>query len=122
MIPLSGMDMYNEMLRRNHWIYEYLPNTYGAPGSTQTVEPVKTRSQIQKGLELILSLPFGTWVENWERNRKIQRLAREQSHSFESYFSADVCKGHVDRHGENIATALNVRLQKAIESAASKTI
>jgi hypothetical protein len=37
-------------------------------------------------------------------------LSREQSHSFESYFSADVCKGHVDKHGENVVTALAARL------------
>jgi hypothetical protein len=45
--------------------------------------------------------------------RKIARLTREQSASFESYFSADVCKGHGDKHGENIVKALAIRLQNA---------
>ena len=60
---------------------------------------------------MFFSLPFGPWLEKWERNRKIERLTREQSHSFESYFSADVCKGHIDKHGENVVTALAVRFQ-----------
>jgi hypothetical protein len=122
MIPLSGMEVYEELLRRNDWIYAYLPNASGMPSSSPRGEPVKKRSVIQKGLELVLRFPFGAWLENWEMNRKIKRLTREQSHSFESYFSADVCKGHIDRHGENIVTALAVRLQKAIEIATTKTI
>jgi hypothetical protein len=118
MIPLSGRVVYEEICRLNDWIYDYLPNASGAPELPQAVEQVRRRSVIQKGLELVFSLPFGTWLEKWEMNRKIKRLAREQSHSFESYFSADVCKGHIDRHGENIVTALAVRL--ANESASHK--
>jgi hypothetical protein len=47
-------------------------------------------------------------------NRKIERLTREQAHSGESYFSVDVCKGHIDRHGENLVAALAIRLQKTV--------
>jgi hypothetical protein len=122
MIPLSGMEVYNELLRRNDWMYEYLPNAGGVPELSERVKPVNERSLIQKGSELVLRLPFGARLENWEMNRKIKRLAHEQSHSLESYFSADICKGHVDGHGENIVTALTVRLQKAIEIATTKAI
>jgi hypothetical protein len=110
MIPISGAETYDEMCRLNAWIDDYLPNASGAPVFPQNVKPLKKMPPIQRILEIIFSLPFGTWLEKWEMNRKIKRLAREQSHSFESYFSADVCKGHIDRHGENIMTALAVRV------------
>ena len=114
MVPLSGMETYDEICRLNQWIYDYLPNASGAPELSHRVQKAKGRSAIQKYLEFIFSLPFGAWIEKWEMRRKIERLAREQAHSVESYFSEDVCKGHIDKHGEDIVTALAVRLQKTI--------
>jgi hypothetical protein len=73
-------------------------------------------------LEILLSLPFGDRLEKWEMERKIARLRREQAASFESYFSADVCKGHIDRHGENAVAAFAVRLEEAPEAAATEII
>jgi len=113
MVPLSGMEIYVEIRRLNHWIVDYLPNASGVPELPYVVQPAKRRVLIQECLEFLFSFPFGTWLEKWEMNRKIRRLSLEQAHSVESYFSADVCKGHADRHGENAVTALAVRLQKA---------
>jgi hypothetical protein len=110
MIPISGVETYEEICQLNRWIYGYLPNASGMPALPQGVKPVKRTFIIQKNLETIFGLPFGNWLERWEMNRKIAKLTREQSHSFESYFSADVCKGHIDKHGENIVTALAVRV------------
>jgi hypothetical protein len=114
MIPLSGMEIYNEMRRLNDWTDDYLPQASTAPEWPQGVKPVGKRPFMQKVLELLLSLPFGNWLEAWEMKRKIKKLTREQSSSVESYFSSDVCKGHIDKHGENTVTALTVRLQKTI--------
>ena len=122
MIPLSGLETYREMLRLNDWIYDYLPNARSVPGARETVEPGDEQSLIRRISEILFSLHFGSWFEKWEMNRKITRLSQEQSSSMESYFSADVCKGHIDKHGENVVTALAVRLQKAIEIATIKTI
>ena len=113
MFPLSGMETYNEIRKQNDWIDKYLPNVSGIPELPEGTETVKTYFTVQKALEILFSLPFGQWLEKWEMNRKIARLAREQSQSFESYFSADVCKGHIDRHGEHVVTALSIRLRKA---------
>jgi hypothetical protein len=110
MIPLYGMEIYNEIRHRNGWIDDYLPHASGVPDLPQGAKLVTRRSAIQRILEIIFSLPLGHWLERWEMNRKIERLTREQSQSFESYFSADVCKGHIDRHGENVVTALAIRL------------
>jgi hypothetical protein len=113
MIPLSGMEIYDEMRRLNEWMADYLPNTLRAPEMPPGMKLLQKHSVIQKALEILFCLPFGNWLEKWEMDRKIARLTREQSSSFESYFSADVCKGHVDRHGESAVTALAVRLQEA---------
>jgi hypothetical protein len=117
MIPLSGMNIYREIRRLNVWIHDYLPNVLMEPEMPQGAKPAENQSFLQKVLEIPFHFPFANWLEKWEMNRKIARLTREQSSSFESYFSADVCKGHIDRHGENVVTALAVRLQKATEKA-----
>jgi hypothetical protein len=69
---------------------------------------------VQRILEILFSLPFGTWIETWEMNRKIKKLAREQSSSFESYFSADVCKGHIDRHKQKTENAVEEKLKQIV--------
>lgn len=113
MIPISGMEIYTEIRDRNDWIDDYLPNASGVSGLSKGAELVKKFSIIQRVMEMFFSTPFGRWLEKWEMRRKIDRLTREQSHSFESYFSADVCKGHIDRHGENVGRALAARLKMA---------
>ncbi|HET6822551.1 MAG TPA: hypothetical protein VFH34_07865, partial [Anaerolineales bacterium] len=94
MIPLSGMEIYKEIRQRNDWVNDYLPNASETPDLPEGTESVKTYSTVQRILERLLRLPFGQWLEKWEMKRKIARLTREQSQSFESYFSTDVCKGH----------------------------
>jgi hypothetical protein len=112
MIPLAGMDMYHEMLRLNNWIHEYLPNAGGTPELPPNIKQENRRSFLQRVLEILFSLPFGDWLEKWEMNRKIARLRREQSSSFESYFSADVCKGHVDRHKQKTEYAMEEKINQ----------
>lgn len=109
MIPLSGMDVYREIFRLNPWVTDYLPNAAGQPQMPAFGKPIQTPSFLQRVLEVFLSMPLGNWLEKWEMDRKLARLRREQSASSESYFSADVCKGHIDRHGEKIVTAFAVR-------------
>lgn len=111
MVPLSGLETYRELRRANSWTGDYLPNAAHEPGFPQTVKAVYQSLTIQRVLEFLFRLPFFVSFEKWEMNRKIKRLTREQSSSVESYFSADVCKGHIDRHGENVVTALAVRVQ-----------
>ena len=115
MIPLFGMEIYGEIRRLNGWMTDYLPNSLMAPEMPRGVKLVRERSVIQRMLEFLFHLPFANWLEKWEMDRKIARLTREQSSSFESYFSADVCKGHIDRHGESVVTAFAARLQKATD-------
>ena len=119
MIPLSGLDIYRELRRLNAWTDDYLPNASLAPELPEGMKQAHEHSILQRVLEAFFRLPFANWFEKWEMDRKIARLTREQSSSLESYFSADVCKGHVDRHGESVVTALAVRLANV--SAAHQT-
>jgi hypothetical protein len=111
MIPLAGVEVYREMRFVNRWVDDYLPNACDAPELPEGSRITRTGIFIRGVLELVFTFLLFTWFETWEMNRKAARLRREQSSSFESYFSADVCKGHVDRHGENVVTAFAVRLQ-----------
>ena len=121
MIPLSGMQVYDEMRQRNDWIREYLPNASGAPALPPSAAQASTIFAVQKTLEILFGFPAFAWFERWEMDRKISRLRREQSSSVESYFSRDVCKGHVDKHGKSVEAALAVRLQKMAELASTET-
>jgi len=112
MIPLSGMEIYDEMRRLNDWMADYLPNTLRAPEMPPGMKLLQKHSVIQKVLEILFCLPFGNWFEKWEMDRKIARLTREQSSSFESYFSADVCKGHIDKHRQKTEYAIQEKLKQ----------
>jgi len=116
MIPLSGREFYDEMRRLNDWMADYLPNSLMVAELPKGVHPVQKPSWTQNVLEFLFRLPFFNWFESWEMNRKIKRLSLEQSSSIESFFSADVCKGHIDRHGESVVTALAARMEKATDS------
>jgi hypothetical protein len=112
MIPLSGMEIYDEMRRLNNWMVDYLPNSLIVSEIPEGVNLVQKRPLIQRVLEILFQLPFANWFENWEMKRKIVRLTHEQSLSFESFFSADVCKGHIDRHKHKTELAIQEKLKQ----------
>ena len=114
MIPLSGLKVYSEIRRLNDWLVDYLPNALMAPEMPPGVRPVQKRSMIQKVLEILLRFPFANWFETWEMDRKIARLSREQSSSSESYFSKDVCKGHIDKHGQKTEFAIQEKFGRIL--------
>ena len=116
MIPLSGMEIYAEMRRLNDWTADYLPNAVTLPEMPEGIRPLEKRSVLQKVCELLfrLAFPFADWFEKWEMERKIVRLSREQSSSFESYFSADVCKGHIDKHRQKTENAVHEKLRRIV--------
>jgi predicted nucleotidyltransferase len=113
MIPLSGMEIYDEIHRLNSWMADYLPNSLIAPEMPDGVKLMQKSHLIQKALEILFRFPFANRLEKWEMERKIARLTHEQSSSFESYFSADVCKGHIDKHGQKTESAVQERLKQA---------
>jgi hypothetical protein len=109
MIPLSGIEIYNEMRRLNPWTDEYLPNAQGAPELFTEFRPP---SSWQRRFESLLNALPVQWFEVWERKRKIKKLSRQQPFNPEACFSAKVCKGHADRHGQRTKAALHERLKR----------
>ena len=114
MIPLSGREIYVEMLRLNNWMADYLPHSLIIPELPPGIRPMQEYRWIQGFLEFLLRLPFLNRFEKWEMNRKIKRLSGEQSSSTESFFSADVCKGHIARHGQKTEKAVLEKIKRVI--------
>ena len=112
MVPISGLEMYNEMRALNDWANAYLPNASHAPHLRHLYEP--PFKPLQAVGEYILSLPFGRRLEKWEMNRKIARLSGQAAGDAEIQFSADRCKGHFERHGARTLEAFASKV-KAIQ-------
>lgn len=109
MVPLSGMDVYVEIRRQNPWVAGFLPNADGLPPGSIANDSTAAKPWLRSLLEGILGTPLGTWLERWEMDRKIRRLNSEQGSSNESNFSADVCKGHDQRHQYRTKQALDAK-------------
>jgi hypothetical protein len=114
MVPLSGMDVYTRLRRLNRWTEYYLPNVTEEAPPVPVQLPIRSRipsagraSWLEAGLQ---SQP-GAWFEHWEMDRKIRKLTRQQGDSPEACFSADLCKGHKDRHAEQTEQSFRQRLQ-----------
>lgn len=114
MVPLSGLEVYAEIRRLNAWVGEFLPNADGTPPMSVSLKPARPSSRFRPVFEGILRTPPGAWLERWEMDRKIRRLAREQSYSAESAFSANVCKGHDQRHGSRTQQRLDSKVSRLL--------
>ena len=114
MIPLSGMEVYERIRCLNSWMDKYLPNTQDVAQLPAGIRPIKTPFLFQRVMEFILKILPMNWFERWEMNRKIAKLSREQGASPEARFTADVCKGHVDRHGQKTEKAIREKLEQIL--------
>jgi hypothetical protein len=113
MVPLAGLDIYQEMRRLNPWFKNFLPNADSNPAQIEICDLQLSRpARLRKLLEMLLSGPIGDWLERWEAQRKIRKLSRENSGNPEAIFNSDICKGHSNRHGHNTEMVLNERLTR----------
>jgi hypothetical protein len=112
MVPLAGLDVYDQIRKQNAWVASFLPNADSPPFTPFFSSGPVSKTLGRPAWEAILrTKPFST-VEQWEMNRKIRKLRREQAASPESDFSADWCKGHVHRHQARTQAALAERLDR----------
>jgi len=111
MVPLAGLDIYDRIRALNPWVKRFLPNADGAPSLTVQAAGNPPPSRIQSVLEAVLLTAPGNWIETWEMGRKIRRLRRENENNPEAGFSADLCKGHFNRHGQKTEQFLRERLK-----------
>ena len=114
MIPLSGMEVYERIRCLNSWMDDYLPNLQGAAQLPVGIRPIKTPILFQRVLESVLKFLPTNLFERWEMNRKIKKLSRQQGSNPEAKFTADVCKGHVDRHGQRTENAIREKLEQIL--------
>ncbi|NJN44168.1 MAG: hypothetical protein HC806_05215 [Anaerolineae bacterium] len=112
MIPVAGIDVYNNIRQQNEWTRQFLPNAEGVPMSQHFPARTNINSLTRPTLEKILRSPPFSKLEHWEMTRKIQKLRREQSTSPESNFTADVCKGHDQSHQAQTFAALEEKLSQ----------
>lgn len=112
MVPINGLDVYTEIRYRNAWVADFLPNADGAPPVFATLKMMASAPRLRPVFEAMLRTPPGTWVERWEMDRKIQKFSHQQSDSDESFFSADVCKGHDQRHRSHTQKLLNLKISR----------
>ncbi len=107
MIPVAGLEIYERIRGLNSWTDDFLPNAQGAPIPPREVG---CAARWQPRLEAALGMLPIHWFEAWEMNRKIRKLSRQMSSNPEAYFSADVCKGHAERHGQRTEMLLRQRM------------
>ncbi len=114
MVPLGGLDIYAEIRRRNAWVSDYLPNAEGAPPAPEPVRMTASTPGLRPVTEAVLRTPPAAWFERWEMSRKIRALSRQQAASSESAFSADVCKGHDQRHQSRTQALLDSKVSRLL--------
>jgi hypothetical protein len=114
MVPLYGLDVYAEIRRNNTWVAEFLPNADGAPPAPASVKLTESKSWLRPVFEAAMRTPPWAWFERWEMERKVRKLSREQCDSDESAFSADVCKGHDQRHGSRTQQLLDSKVSRLL--------
>ncbi len=115
MVPLFGHDVYAQLRQQNCWASQFMPNADGPP-LVQIPEP-EPAAWPQMVAELPLRSPLGTWLEQWEQARKIEKLRLQQNGSGESLFTAVICKGHFQAHQQRTLTAYQRRLLSSADFA-----
>jgi hypothetical protein len=117
MVPLYGLDVYQELLRANAWARSYLPNAFvpvqdlfsrrGAP-FMRLLWPLK------RGIERLLQGRLGDALEERESRIKIAQLREEAARcgASSAAFTPNCCKGHMEDHGRYIAVEYAERLRQ----------
>jgi hypothetical protein len=109
MVPISGLATYRRLRDLNPWVQQHLPNAGGPP---RAVEIPLRGQRLRRLAEAALRTRLGALLERWEMNRKVRKLTGGEQTHFESAYSPDWCKGHVDGHGERILALVSQRWQE----------
>lgn len=110
MIPITNMDVYQQLLAANAWTKKYLPNWSHKSSREQNMADVT--STVKFSFEFILQSNLGDRFEQWEMNRKIARFSRQAGFGEETVFNAEVCQGNFHHHRQWARQALKDRLNQ----------
>ncbi|MEP7135387.1 MAG: hypothetical protein ABI904_10685 [Chloroflexota bacterium] len=109
MIPITGVDVYQRLMKSNEWVKEFLPNVPleydGLPSHMREQAPA-----LQNVLELPLRGKLGGKFEAWEMNRKIARFSKQAGFGEETVFNAEICQGNFDHHRSKTKEMLEDKL------------
>jgi hypothetical protein len=109
MVPLSGLEIYRRLRQLNAWTQAYLPNAEGSPRQIGALSP--RYGTVRALAERALRTRPGTWLEEWERKRKMRKFGQQVGKQSDAAFSKDWCKGHFESHGQMILSAYRDRLE-----------
>ncbi len=119
MIPITGLDVYREVMEVNGWAEEILPNASmslrGANvASDEAISNLMTEIPSSKGIassdfaslhsillaitEWVLRSKLGDRFEHWEMTRKIARFSKQPGFGEETIFTTEVCQGNFHHH------------------------
>jgi hypothetical protein len=107
MVPLYGIELYQQLRAANAWAEAFLPNARSAPDAPQ-VRPGWWAAPSWP-LEMALRTPLGRWLDRAELER-MQRKLDAQGQTVEVRLAAHQCKGHVGGHGHATRDAFAARL------------
>lgn len=107
LVPLCGPETYADLLARNRWYRDYLPNHPGHSGPIAGVG----RGWIRRVIERWTLVRLVDRLERWEMDRKVARL-RAASPTGETRFDATTCKGHFGGHRHRTLAELRARLER----------
>lgn len=111
MVPLYGPDIYWQIRKLNRWVDDFLPqakdlphpNHHWGPNGETFVQPGRLGVAVKSAAEAILGGGLGAYLDHWEMERKVRKFNRiAQVRGGSVVFTADVCKGHFDRHDKRI--------------------
>ncbi|MFT7648604.1 MAG: hypothetical protein ACI8Y4_003356 [Candidatus Poriferisodalaceae bacterium] len=113
MIPLHGELVYRDILAKNDWYLDHVPNH--EPIRVARKGSVAGPGVVRRILERALAASVFDRLERWEMQRKVQKLTTvssrrdEVGRPDESSFSPSVCKGHMVGNAAGIDVAWRER-------------
>ena len=105
LVPLFGPEAYRELLARNGWYRQFLPNH---PAHVGAIGPLGL-PRLHHAVEPLLRNRLVGRLEQWEMDRKITRL-RVESATGEVRFDESICKGHFEGYRQQVLAAFEARL------------
>ena len=119
MVPLYGRDLYWEIRELNSWVYDFLPQAkdlaqpshHQGPNGETFVKPGRLGQAVKQATEAVLGGGLGASMDHWEMERKVRKFNQmAQVRGGSVLFTADVCKGHFDRHDKRIMRKFEAEL------------
>lgn len=103
MIPISGMDVYRDVMQANSWVAEFVPQSSLCDSRAKTATNPRgalrgVATTIKRFFEFPLRGKLGDYFESWEMTRKIARFSNQPGFGEETIFTAEVCQGNFHHH------------------------